>query len=341
MKKVSYMYDSLKTRIKTEYPIYLLAFVFILIADFIGQKRIPVGKGAFIIFPIFFAIILGVLSGPQVLKVLDNKKVKVASKLVIVAILPFIAKLGINAGASIMVVLKAGPALLLQEFGNLGTIFLSMPVALLLGLKLESIGACHSINRETNLALMQDMFGPDSPEARGSLSVYIVGGMVGTIYFGFMASMIASTGLFHPFALGMSSGVGAGIMMASAVASLSEMMPAFAEEISALAATSETLSGITGIYVAIFVGIPICKFLYKHLEPRLGRVTKAGRRAAEELALPGTAAAAAKEKPMQLVREVEDCLDNEQADTGIIQPDHALTCEDTRSVSESKTEKED
>ena len=295
MKKINYLYDSLKTRIKSETLIYLLAFVFILIASLIGQKRFPVGRGAFIVFPIFYAIIMGVLSGPQVFKILDHKKVQAASKLVIVAILPFIAKLGINAGANIMVVLRAGPALILQEFGNLGTIFFALPVALLLGLKRESIGAAHSINRETNLALIQDMFSPDSPEARGSLSIYIIGGMVGTIYFGFMATMIASTELFHPYSLGMASGVGAGIMMASAVASLSEVYPEFAGEMSALASTSETLSGIDGIYVAIFIGIPICNWLYKHLEPRLGRVTKAGRLAAEELALPGTAAAAAKE----------------------------------------------
>ena len=81
---------------------------------------------------------------------------------------------------SIETVISAGPALLLQEFGNLGTIFLSLPIALLLGLKREAVGACHSINRETNLALMQDVFGPDSAEARGSLSIYIIGGMVVT-----------------------------------------------------------------------------------------------------------------------------------------------------------------
>ena len=84
-------------------------------------------------------------------------------------------------------------ALLLQEIGNLGTIFLALPIALLLGLKREAIGATHSINRESNLALITDMFGPDSPETRGSLSIYIVGGMIGTIYFGFLASMSAAT----------------------------------------------------------------------------------------------------------------------------------------------------
>ena len=172
MKKEKYAYSSLKSRIQAEWKIYVLAFVFILIADSIGQVKIPLGPGNFMLFPIFYALILGVLSGPQVTKIVKSKEVKAASKLVIVAICPFIAKLGINAGASIETVISAGPALLLQEFGNLGTILLAMPLALLLGLKREAIGATHSINRETNLALITDIFGPDSPEARGSLSIY-------------------------------------------------------------------------------------------------------------------------------------------------------------------------
>mgnify|MGYP001171238208 FL=1 len=230
-----YMYPSLKARIQAEYKIYLLAFLFIAIADKIGQIKIPFGLGTFILFPIFYSLILGILSGPQVAKIVKSKEVKAASKLVIVAICPFIAKLGINAGASIETVISAGPALLLQEFGNLGTIFLAMPLALMLGLKREAIGATHSINRETNLALITDMYGPDSPETRGSLSIYVVGGMIGTIYFGFMVSIIASLNIFHPYALGMSSGVGAGIMMASATAVLTEIYPAMADQISALA----------------------------------------------------------------------------------------------------------
>lgn len=272
MKKETYLYSSLKERIKSEYRVYILAFIFIVIADSIGQIKIPLGPGMLILFPIFYSLFMGILSGPQILKVMKEKEVTAASKLVIVAICPFIAKLGINAGASISTVIQAGPALLLQEIGNLGTIFLAMPFALLLGLKREAIGATHSINRETNLALITDMYGPDSAEARGSLSIYIVGGMIGTIYFGFMATMVAAMNIFHPYALGMASGVGAGIMMASATASLAEIYPDMADKISALASTSETLSGITGIYVAIFIGIPLCNKLYALLEPKIARL---------------------------------------------------------------------
>ena len=267
MKKETYVYPSTMARLKAEYKIFILAFVFIVIADSIGQIQVPLGPGTLILFPIFYSLIMGVLSGPEVLKIFDKKEVKAASKLVIVAICPFIAKLGINAGASIEVILSAGPALILQEIGNLGTIFLAMPFALLLGLKREAIGATHSINRESNLALITDMFGPDSPETRGSLSIYVVGGMVGTIFFSFLTTIVASLNLFHPYALGMASGVGAGILMASATASLALIYPDMAAELSALASTSETISGITGIYVAIFVGIPLTKKLYQLLEP--------------------------------------------------------------------------
>lgn len=274
MKKETYVYPSTMARLKAEYKIFILAFVFIVIADSIGQIQVPLGPGTLILFPIFYSLIMGVLSGPEVLKIFDKKEVKAASKLVIVAICPFIAKLGINAGASIEVILSAGPALILQEIGNLGTIFLAMPFALLLGLEREAIGATHSINRESNLALITDMFGPDSPETRGSLSIYVVGGMVGTIFFSFLTTIVASLNLFHPYALGMASGVGAGILMASATASLALIYPDMAAELSALASTSETISGITGIYVAIFVGIPLTKKLYQLLEPPIAKLRR-------------------------------------------------------------------
>ena len=258
-------------RLAQEWRIYALAFVFVVIADSIGQIKIPVGKGTFILFPIFYAIILGVCSGPQVLKLVDNRHVKAASKLVVVGIAPFIAKMGITAGSNIDTILNAGPALLVHGFGNLLTPVLALPVAILLGMKREAVGACHSINREYHMALINNIYGPDSAEARGSLSIYIVGGMVGTIYFGLMASFVGMTGLFHPQALGLASGVGAGIMMASASASLCAVYPDMAQTISTMASVRETVAGITGIYITMFLAIPLCDKLYRLPEPRLGK----------------------------------------------------------------------
>ena len=275
-KKETYVYGSLKERFAVEWKIYALAFGFILIADNIGQIKIPVGKGMFILFPIFYAIILGVLSGPQVLKIVDNKHVKAASKLVVVGICPFIAKLGITAGANIDTILQSGPVLLLHGFGNLLGPLLALPVAILLGMKREAIGACHSINREYHMALVNNIYGPESAEARGSLSIYIVGGMVGTIYFGLMASVVGMTGWFHPQALGLASGVGAGIMMASSSASLCAIYPSWAETISAMASVGETIAGITGMFITMFIAIPMTDKLYRILEPKLGKFALKG-----------------------------------------------------------------
>lgn len=280
-KQETYAYDSLMDRIRSEWKIYLLGFIFILIADNIGQIKIPVGKGTFILFPIFYAIILGVCCGPEVLKIVENKHVKAASKLVVVGIAPFIAKLGITAGANFETIFSAGPAVLLHGFGNVLGIFLSLPIAILLGMKREAVGACFSINREYHMALINNIYGSDSAEARGSLSIYIVGGMIGTIYFGLMASAVTMTGIFRPEALGLASGVGAGIMMASSSASLCEIYPESAETIKTLASVGETMSGITGIYINMFLAIPLCDRFYRILEPRLSRFAWKGRKTKE------------------------------------------------------------
>ena len=84
MKKEKYSYRSLQERLRQEYKLYLLAFVFIVIADGIGVIKLPIWKGTFILFPIFYAILMGVCAGPCVTKFIKRKEVKAASKLVIV-----------------------------------------------------------------------------------------------------------------------------------------------------------------------------------------------------------------------------------------------------------------
>ena len=64
MKKEKYSYRSLQERLRQEYKLYLLAFVFIVIADGIGVIKLPIWKGTFILFPIFYAILMGVCAGP-------------------------------------------------------------------------------------------------------------------------------------------------------------------------------------------------------------------------------------------------------------------------------------
>ena len=50
MKKETYVYPSTGARMKEEYKIFIVAFVFIVIADSIGQIQVPLGPGTLILF---------------------------------------------------------------------------------------------------------------------------------------------------------------------------------------------------------------------------------------------------------------------------------------------------
>jgi hypothetical protein len=53
---------------------------------------------------------------------------------------------------------KAGIALVIQEVGNnWGSIVIALPIAVLIGLRREVIGACYSVGREGNLSLIADI----------------------------------------------------------------------------------------------------------------------------------------------------------------------------------------
>ncbi|SDI73411.1 DUF3100 domain-containing protein [Natribacillus halophilus] len=267
-------YKSIFHRVKKEYKIYISAFLIVILSELIGEFEIDVGPGMLILFPLFYGIIIGVLLGPDLIGFFKSEEVKAASPLVLVAIAPFIVNIGIIAAQDLPLIVSLGPALLFGELGNLFTVIIALPIALFLGLKREAVGATHSINRETNLALITSVYGPDSAELRGTLALYIIGGLFGTIFFGFLASLVASTGLFHPHALAIASGVGAGIMMAAATTSLSHIYPTYADDIFALGGAGDMLTGMTGLYAALFIALPLANKIYQLLEPKIGRKKK-------------------------------------------------------------------
>lgn len=262
--------NSFKIRFKKEYRVYIIALVIAIVSELIGTLKFKLGPGYIVIFPMFYGLIMGTILGPDLTGYFKLEESKVASELVLVAITPFMAKLGVLAGGNLSQLVEVGPALLLQELGNLGTIFISLPIALLLGLKREAVGACHSICRESNLGLITHIYGPDSPETRGTLSIYVIGYVIGTIYLGFLASFIAATGWFHPLALGMATGVGSGSMMAAASGTLATIYPEYADQILMLGGASDMLTGVTGIYVGMFIALPLTNKLYNWLEPKIG-----------------------------------------------------------------------
>jgi len=173
------------------------------------------------------------------------------------------AKYGTNIGPTLPKIIKASPALILQEFGNIGTVLLGIPLAVMLGLKRESIGGAHSIAREPNVALIGEKFGLDSEEGQGVLGVYIVGTVFGAVFIGLLASFLAAYTPLHPYSLAMASGVGSASMMTAGVGSLVAMYPNMSEMITAFGATSNMLSGLDGLYMSIWIALPFAEWLYK------------------------------------------------------------------------------
>jgi hypothetical protein len=94
-----------------------------------------------------------------------------------------------------------------------------------------------------------------------------MGTVFGTIFFGLLGSISVFTGL-HPYALAMGCGIGSASMMTASSSALAEVVPSMKDTILAYAATSNMLTGVTGMYSVIFLGLPLVNFLYKKFGPK-------------------------------------------------------------------------
>lgn len=253
-------------------PLHLLVLGIIAVAELIGIVRIPIGVGTVILLPILYAFAMGIALNPAILpatrKLLPPVSVKLAGTMITIAIMPFIAKFGTTVGPQIDKIIEAGPALVIQELGNLGTIAVAFPVAVfLLRMGREAIGATFSIDREPNLALIADKYGLNSPEGAGAMGVYAVGTLIGTFVFAIMPPLVLAMGVFDVRALAMSCGVGSGSMLAACTGGLVAALPEQKDTILALAAASNILTYATGLYVGLFVALPLTEWLYRRARP--------------------------------------------------------------------------
>ncbi len=263
--------EALKTLVRL-WPIHVIVLVTSVVAQLIGVRPIPIGIGTILLLPLLFSFVFTVLLNPNVIKpigkVLSTRRVAAASPLIVIAIMPFIAKFGTTIGPAIEEVVRAGPALLLQELGNLGTILIAFPVAIwVFRMGRESIGAVHSIAREPNIAIIADRYGLRSPEGTGVMGVYVMGTLFGTFVFAIMASLLATGGVFSIEALAMACGVGSGSMMAACSGALVEAVPEATDTITALAGASNLLTYATGMYVSLFIALPLVERLYLRIRP--------------------------------------------------------------------------
>lgn len=265
--------EDMETSSWKDYKLHIVIVFLVIIAQFIGPLDIHITEDiSLVAMPLLWAMIGGVfLYLWKRFKFVGKKEAYAAEGAMLLFIGPLLCKLAISSGQSIHLLFEVGPALILQEFGNLGTIFLALPIALLLGFKKEAIGMTNSIGREPNVAVVMDKFGVNSPETRGVLTVFIIGTVIGTIYISFLSSVCISILPLHPYAFAMASGVGSASMNAAALAPTIAMFPDLSVNIEAFSGFSNLISFCIGIYMCIFIAIPLTQKLYAFLEPKIGR----------------------------------------------------------------------
>jgi len=251
--------------------VYVVALVLVVLAELIGFVRwTPIEKITILLVPFVHTIWLAVIFAPQAagrwVKVYTLSDSAWAAGLILTATYPLMARYGTLVGPNVPKLLQAGVALILQEAGNnWGSIVIAMPIAILLGLRREVIGACYSVAREPNLSLIADIYGLESPEGRGVIGTYITGTVLGTAFFSVLGSVFALTApaIFHPLALAMAMGIGSASMMTAGAATLGEALPQWKDQILAFAAASNLITGITGLYASWLIGLPFAEWIYR------------------------------------------------------------------------------
>jgi Protein of unknown function (DUF3100) len=259
--------------------VFVLALLVVSAAELIGSFTIQAGPGPIILLPLLWALLLGCAISlargylPNALK-METRSQWYASAVLQSALLLFVAKLGLLVGASLPKILASGYALLFQELGHFfGTMVFGLPIALLLGVRREAIGATFSVGREPSLAIIGEKYGMNSPEGRGVLAEYITGTVVGAVFIGLLAGFVAGLGVFRPDALAMGAGVGSGSMMAAASAAIAaQQTPEVAKEVAAFAAASNLITTTVGTYFTLFISLPFAVWAYSVLEPVLGKI---------------------------------------------------------------------
>ena len=256
-----------------DYRLHLTVFALVVLAEIIGPFEIRITDSiSFSIMPLIYAMVLGlVFYLLKPIKWIKRRQARIAEGAMMLFIGVLIAKLAISSGQSIHLIFEMGPALILQELGHLATILVALPVALILGFKEEAIGMTNSIGREPNVAVVVDKYGFNSPESRGVFAVFIIGTVIGTIFISFLVSFSLSFLPLHPFAFAMASGVGSASMNAAAIGPTLAAFPGMETQIEAFAGFSNLLSFCVGIYIVIFVALPLTQKTYELLEPKIGK----------------------------------------------------------------------
>lgn len=263
----------------------VVTLVVVALAELVGAVQFKLGPGKVVLLPMLWALLIAAAFGLAQRRVpgaarIDTGLQGLAGGMLNAALLLFVVKLSLTVGAALPMLKQAGWALFFQEFGHaFGTLALGLPLALLLGIKREAVGATFSVGREGNLVIIGEKYGMASPEGRGVLAEYITGTVLGALFIAVLAGFITSLGIFDPRSLAMGAGVGSGSLMAAGLGAITAQQPAdMVPQLTAIAAASNLLTSVVGFYFTLFLSLPACAWLYGKLEPVLGRITPRGRR---------------------------------------------------------------
>ncbi|EFR32015.1 DUF3100 domain-containing protein [Eremococcus coleocola] len=248
----------------------IFALIIVFAAEIIGFQQISLGSINVSVLPLVFSVLFAMVFAIPVwrkglLKVIySDNNVEFAAKNLLYIMLPLMAYYGASVAPKIGEILSVGWVFLFQELGNLGTVLIGLPVAILLGLRREAIGATLGLGREGELAYITEKYTLESAEGRGVLSVYLIGTLFGSIFFSIFAPIILNFG-FDVRALGMASGMGSASMMTAASSAVAALKPESAETILAYASASQLLTSFLGTYTMVFLAIPLQRFMYNLL----------------------------------------------------------------------------
>lgn len=263
-----------------DWKIHVMCAIIALAAELIGVRKFNITATiGFSLFPMLYAMAIGMVMGA--FKLFSMETMQHTSAYITISVMFLTTKVASGIAPGLYDIYKQGKlagtslALILQEFGNMGTALLGLPIAVLVfGMGRAAIGCTLSTSREGTIAIIGELYGLDSEEGIGVMGGYVTGTVLGTVFFGLMASICAHSGLFHPYALGAACGVGSASMMSASLGALVVEFPDMAEQIQTYAYTSQALTNGDGMLMNLLLTLPMANWMYKKCAALRGRKTK-------------------------------------------------------------------
>lgn len=251
-----------------DYRLHIAVIIISIIAELIGSINIEFGDFSMTLSPMIFSmIIMTVFYLVTKEKILNEDNARRASSMMSISVGLLIAKMGVSSGAAIDQVLEAGIPIVLQNLGEGFSFILGLPIAMyVFKMGKEAVGMTFGVSRETNVAIISNKYGPDSPEFRGVMTNYITGTVFGVIVISFIVSILLQLPFVSDESIALATGIGSASMMAGGLGTLLEQVPEKAQTLEAYAALSNVISTAVSIYITLLIGLPLTERSYSFLD---------------------------------------------------------------------------